>query len=124
MTLANLLGVAFQIRDDYKNLQDDCYGEKKGFCEDLTEGKFSFPIIHSIRANPENQELLNILRQRTQDHAIKKVAKRYMENTGSLKYCIQRLSRVMSSARSLVNGFTEDKGKSPGIEAILDYLEF
>lgn len=57
--LANLIGVIFQIRDDYMNLQSSQYADNKGFCEDLTEGKFSFPIVHSIRADSSNQRLLS-----------------------------------------------------------------
>ncbi|EPQ26750.1 uncharacterized protein PFL1_05729 [Pseudozyma flocculosa PF-1] len=51
LPLVNLIGLLFQIRDDFMNLQSSKYAENKGFCEDLTEGKFSFPIIHSIRAS-------------------------------------------------------------------------
>lgn len=32
----------------------------KSFCEDLTEGKFSFPIIHSLQTNKNDNRLLNI----------------------------------------------------------------
>jgi len=35
--------------------------KNKGFAEDLTEGKFSFPIIHGIRSHPENNQIMNIL---------------------------------------------------------------
>jgi len=35
--------------------------QNKGFAEDLTEGKFSFPIIHGIRSHPENNLIMNIL---------------------------------------------------------------
>ena len=34
------------------------YSKKKGFAEDLSEGKFSFPIIHGIHANPSNRLIL------------------------------------------------------------------
>lgn len=47
--LTSLLGLYFQIRDDYANLCLDEYAENKSFAEDFTEGKFSFPIIHAIR---------------------------------------------------------------------------
>lgn len=35
------------------------YKQNKGFCEDLTEGKFSFPIVHSIRTDTSNQRMLS-----------------------------------------------------------------
>ena len=44
-----ILGLYFQIRDDYANLCLEDYSVNKSFAEDLTEGKLSFPIIHAIR---------------------------------------------------------------------------
>jgi geranylgeranyl pyrophosphate synthase len=35
--LVNLLGIHFQIRDDYMNLKSTDYTDLKGFAEDLTE---------------------------------------------------------------------------------------
>ncbi|KAJ5648150.1 Terpenoid synthase [Penicillium lividum] len=46
-TLARLLGRWYQIRDDYMNLQGEEYSKAKGFCEDLEEGKMSYPIVKS-----------------------------------------------------------------------------
>ena len=71
------MGLLFQIQDDYMNLQSEevrlfalkCtlslfnfgkkYAENKSFCEDFTEGKFSFPIIHSIRSNQNDYRLIS-----------------------------------------------------------------
>lgn len=53
--------------------------DAKGYCEDLTEGKFSFPIIHAIRnSDNENNDVLNILRLRTKDVQLKAHAIWYM----------------------------------------------
>jgi geranylgeranyl diphosphate synthase type 3 len=57
--LVNLVGVYFQIRDDYMNLQSDEYSVHKGFAEDLTEGKFSFPVVHGIHADKSNRKILS-----------------------------------------------------------------
>lgn len=35
------------------------YAENKGFAEDLTEGKFSFPIVHGVRADTSNRQILS-----------------------------------------------------------------
>lgn len=64
--LLNALALYFQIRDDFVNLSDAKYMQTKSFCEDITEGKFSFPIIHSIRSNPDDKRLINILKKRTE----------------------------------------------------------
>ena len=64
--LLNSLALYFQIRDDYLNLFSASYMQSKCYCEDLTEGKFSFPILHAIhKSGPEDTRLLNILRQVT-----------------------------------------------------------
>ena len=35
------------------------YETNKGFAEDLTEGKFSFPIVHGVRADMSNRQILS-----------------------------------------------------------------
>lgn len=59
--VVNLIGILFQIRDDYQNLQDSQYTNQKGFCEDITEGKFSFPMVHAITARPDDDSLISKL---------------------------------------------------------------
>ncbi len=56
-----ILGLYFQIRDDYCNLSLKEYSENKSFCEDLTEGKFSFPIIHAIQSQSQDKQVLRKL---------------------------------------------------------------
>ncbi|KAI7380427.1 hypothetical protein KC328_g12784, partial [Hortaea werneckii] len=102
--LVNTIGLLFQILDDYKSLASSPYASTKGlFAEDLTEGKFSFPIIHSIRADPANLVLINILRQKTADEEVKKFAVRYMDAaTGSLGYTRRVLRGLARKAAGLV----------------------
>ncbi|CAN0308453.1 unnamed protein product, partial [Phaeothamnion confervicola] len=60
--------------------------KSKSFCEDLTEGKFSFPIIHCVRVQPADRRLLHILQQRTGDIDVKKHAVAWMRQCGSIDY--------------------------------------
>ncbi|OGM42653.1 hypothetical protein ABOM_008444 [Aspergillus bombycis] len=120
--LVDLLGIIFQIRDDYQNLQSDLYSKNKGFCEDLTEGKFSFLIIHSIHSNPGNQQLLNILRQRSEEESVKKYAVEYIRSTGSFDFCQERLASLLHEAKLMVNVLEENVGFSKGIYDILAFL--
>ncbi|OJJ68391.1 hypothetical protein ASPBRDRAFT_133371 [Aspergillus brasiliensis CBS 101740] len=120
--LADLLGVIFQIRDDYQNLQSGLYTKNKGFCEDLTEGKFSFLIIHSINSNPNNHHLMNILRQRSEDDSVKKYAVEYINSTGSFDYCRERLASLLEEADQMVKELEKEVGHSKGIYEILSFL--
>ncbi|KAI0009824.1 isoprenoid synthase domain-containing protein [Xylariaceae sp. FL0662B] len=120
--LVNLLGIVFQIQDDYKNLLSSEYSQNKGFCEDLTEGKFSFLIIHSIRSNPSNLQLLSILKQRTTEEEVKKYAVAYMDSTGSFEYTKKVLAILIERSRNLADEIDDGRGKSSGIHKILDKL--
>ncbi|KAI8969155.1 geranylgeranyl pyrophosphate synthase [Mycotypha africana] len=84
--LTNIIGIHFQVRDDYMNLQSDTYTNNKGFCEDLTEGKFSFPIIHAIRKDLSNRQLLNIISQKPTSIEVKKYALEVIQKAGSFEY--------------------------------------
>ena len=98
--LVDLLGLVFQITDDYKNLSNPDYAQQKGYCEDLTEGKFSFPVVHSIRADPANRELLHILAQRPADLEVKRHAVRRIEATGSFAYTRHVVGGLLSRAEA------------------------
>ncbi|KAJ1798726.1 hypothetical protein LPJ59_002313 [Coemansia sp. RSA 2399] len=84
--LVNLIGAYFQIRDDYMNLQSSEYSNNKGFCEDLTEGKFSFVVAHAITHGPDGAQLMSILRQKTTDDNVKRYAVSLMSKAGSFDY--------------------------------------
>jgi geranylgeranyl diphosphate synthase type 3 len=120
--LVNLLGIIFQIQDDYRNLSSPEYGQNKGLCEDLTEGKFSFLIIHSIRANPHDTQLINILKQKTKNDTVKHYAVKYMESTGSFEYTKKVLDILIERARKTADELDGGKEKSIGIHKILDKL--
>ncbi|RHZ69050.1 farnesyltranstransferase [Aspergillus turcosus] len=103
VSLVNVMGLTFQICDDYLNLSNTTYTKNKGLCEDLTEGKFSFPIIHSIRSNPRNHQLVNILKQRTKDEEVKLYAVSYMESTGSFAYTRKVVRELRDKAITLID---------------------
>ena len=105
----------FQICDDYLNLKSTSYLQKKGLCEDLTEGKFSFPIIHSIRANPGNRQLINVLKQKSQDEDLKRFAVSYMETAKTFEY-IRNFVRGLRVEASDMIGNLEKQGLGENLE--------
>lgn len=120
--LVNIIGLIFQIADDYQNLFSKQYTANKGMCEDLTEGKFSFPVIHSIRSNPANMQLLNILKQKTSDEEVKRYAVAYMESTGSFEYTRRVLAVLIERARKMTDEIDDGRGRAQGVHQILDRM--
>ncbi|ETN08553.1 hypothetical protein F442_09311 [Phytophthora nicotianae P10297] len=116
--LVNALAVYFQVRDDYVNLLDEAYMENKSFCEDLTEGKFSFPLIVAIRENPQDTRLLSILKQRTKSIHLKQYAVQYLRETGAVNLTLSKLNSTVEEIRSEIALL----GGNPALEQIVDGL--
>jgi geranylgeranyl diphosphate synthase, type III len=120
--LVNLMGLIFQICDDYLNLSSTTYTQNKGLCEDLTEGKFSFPVIHSIRSDPSNLQLINILKQKTTDEDVKRYALKYMEGTGSFEYTRKAIRELRAKAHTLIEEMDSVGKEGEGMRKILDRI--
>ncbi|KAJ6551479.1 isoprenoid synthase domain-containing protein [Mycena capillaripes] len=117
--LVNLIGVFFQIRDDYMNLRSGEYTSNKGFAEDLTEGKFSFPIVHGIQADKSNRQVLNTLQKRPRTPTLKIHTISYLDkHTQSFSYTRSVLTNLEQQVRAEVARL----GGNKGLEAILNAL--
>ncbi|KAL8722762.1 MAG: hypothetical protein Q9225_000823 [Loekoesia sp. 1 TL-2023] len=120
--LVNLIGTIFQICDDYLNLRDPRYSKNKGMYEDITEGKFSFPIIHGVRSNRDSQLLMNVLRQKSKDEHVKEHAVRYMLDTGTFAYTQKVVSCLYEQAYRMIDNIDTKDGGICG-KPIRDILE-
>lgn len=108
------IGLYFQIRDDYANLVSEEYEKNKSFAEDLSEGKFSFPIIHGFREETDGR-IRAILRQRTTDFQVKKYCTSLLKKIGSLEYTEGVLAKLETSLVEKIKGL----GGNPILEAML-----
>ena len=93
------------------------YSDKKTFAEDLTEGKFSFVIVHAVSTYPQDQTILSkwgsikrlfrsfnlliifffksdILRLKTTNHTIKQFAVKHLESLGSMEFTLNSLEHL------------------------------
>lgn len=114
--VVSTVGLLFQILDDHLNLSSTSgYSSLKGMCEDLTEGKFSFPVIHAIRADPSNLVLINILKQKTTDEEVKRYAVRYLEEKGSFEYSKKVIGELRLKAEALIHEIERGLGQD-GVE--------
>lgn len=129
--LCNLLGVIYQIRDDYLNLASETMTINKGFAEDITEGKLSFPIIHGINYERNNIEserhfLLNTIMSRPTDTDIKlKVITFLKEESHSLDYTrdtIKNLAKLLKEESYLPPKEITDENILLQLHYLIDHL--
>lgn len=117
--LVTQVGIYFQIRDDYQNLSSDevrlptfpsslypkltqpQYTAQKGFCEDLDEGKLSFPLVHYLNTeqNASNsQQVREVLQERQQKGSLsmplKLLTLQRLKSSNSLEYTKDTLKRL------------------------------
>ncbi|KAI9298767.1 terpenoid synthase [Neoconidiobolus thromboides FSU 785] len=108
MHLVNLLGEHHQIRDDYVNLKAEDYHSAKVYCQDLSEGKYSFPIIHSLRTGDNIHQLENVLKQRTENINLKELVLLLMEKINSFKYTKAYLNQLLIQIQDLVSSLNKN----------------
>lgn len=74
--------------------------KSKGFCDDITEGKLSFPVTYFLNNTklPHHKEkserLLQILKLRTEDILLKQEAVQILEDSGALDYTRKRVKKL------------------------------
>jgi geranylgeranyl diphosphate synthase type 3 len=118
MALSNRLAFFFQVLDDYLNLCSTDYHEKKSFCEDLTEGKFSYLTTHSIRASASGDvRLQRTLQTRPTEVDVKRFCLSLMQQTGTFEHTYALLLRCADQIQreivQLVAVADSDGGEAP-----------
>jgi len=113
------------------------YTVNKGFAEDLSEGKFSFPIVHAVRANTSNRQVLSeswlsvatplrlmflpldVLQKRPSTPTTKQYVVNYMrDRTKSFQYTWKVLDTLERQSREEIRRL----GGNPKLEVLMDVL--
>ncbi|UCC33150.1 MAG: polyprenyl synthetase family protein [Candidatus Bathyarchaeota archaeon] len=122
---AESIGVAFQIQDDVLDLVSEEFAEMKGgIGRDITEGKRSLVVIHTLgKAEPRNRRrLIEILNMHTTDQKIRDEAIGIIGKHGSIEYA-ENLARnmVRDSWRDVDAILPPSEGKEK-LKAFADYM--
>lgn len=122
LKVANLLGIIYQVRDDYLNLVDSRYSVMKGMAgEDLVEGKLSLPVLHSMRHHGGSTPVHAIVvemktsEERSRHPELVQKAIAYMRDTGSLEYTYGLLQEYVQKAVSELRTSGGDTHELEGI---------
>ncbi len=117
---AESIGVAFQMQDDILDLTSEEFAEKKGgLGQDITEGKRSLTVIHTLQVahTEDKKRLIELLNMHTSNQKLKDEAIAIMKKYGSIEYVRQFAKETVEESwgeteKALPPSFAKEKLRS------------
>ncbi len=100
-SFAESLGIAFQMQDDVLDLTSKEFEKKKGGRgQDITEGKRSLIVIHTLKAasTQDKKRLVEILKMHSSNQTLRDEAIRIIEKYDSIEYVKQSAKRMVKES--------------------------
>ena len=122
---AEALGVAFQVQDDVLDLTSNEFATKKGGRgQDITEGKRSLIVIHTLeKAKPvDKRRLISILKMHTDDQKLRDEAIQIMTRYGAIEYAEQFAKRLVAESWNEVDRLLSPSEAKEKLQAFAEHL--
>ncbi|RXR20655.1 polyprenyl synthetase family protein [Flavobacterium amnicola] len=100
-----LIGMAFQIKDDLFDYTEEAIGKPTGI--DIKEQKMTLPLIHVLNNCTEKEKswLINSIKNHNKDKKRVKEVIAFVKNKGGLLYAEQKMIQFQQDALSLIASF-------------------
>lgn len=117
-------GLAFQIQDDLLNLIGDEESTKKGFRDDITEGKRTLIVVHALQSlkGKDRDRLIEILSSSERDPQVLAEAVQLMEDAGSISYARNYAENLTSIAKNRMRDMVEPSDARNLLESMADWF--
>ncbi|MEM2098715.1 MAG: polyprenyl synthetase family protein [Candidatus Bathyarchaeia archaeon] len=122
---AESIGVAFQMQDDILDLTGKAFAEKKGgFGQDITEGKRSLMVIHTLRKADakDKARLIQILNMHTSEQALRDEAILIMQKYGAIEYVKQKATQIVEESWKEVEKLLPASAAKEKLKAFAEFL--
>ncbi|KAL2021599.1 hypothetical protein VTK56DRAFT_6952 [Thermocarpiscus australiensis] len=91
------------------------YTNQKGFCEDLDEGKMSFPLVHYLNTQADSLQLREIMQRRKEEGRLtvplKRLALQLLKDSGSTEYTRDALKRLEGQIDRVIERLEASTGR-------------
>jgi octaprenyl-diphosphate synthase len=116
-----LLGMAFQIKDDLFDYGDQKIGKPTGI--DIKEQKMTLPMIHALNVleGSDRKWLINTVKNHNKDKVRVKKAIKMVKEVGGLDFAIQKMENYRSEAIKILKTFPSDIYRD-SLELMVDYV--
>ncbi|WP_283637285.1 polyprenyl synthetase family protein [Aquaticitalea lipolytica] len=107
-----LIGMAFQIKDDLFDYGDEAIGKPTGI--DIKEQKMTLPLIHVLNncSKTEKKWLINSIKNHNKDKQRVKEVIVFVKTKGGLDYAVTKMLEFKNEALLILNNYPESTFKS------------
>jgi len=116
-----LLGMAFQIKDDLFDYGDQQIGKPRGI--DIKEKKMTLPLIYTLNKvdSKERRGIIKTIKNHNTDKAKVKALIAQVKSEGGLDFAIQKMEAYKKQALALLEEFPENEYRS-ALALMLNYV--
>lgn len=120
-TVAELIGMSFQIRDDIFDYYSDDIGKPTG--NDIREGKVTLPLLFALSngCGDEKKSMIKILEDKSFTKENIDTLITYAKNNGGIEYSYNKIERLSAEAKNLLSVYPDSVYKSSLLD-LVDYI--
>lgn len=116
-----LIGMAFQIKDDLFDYGDDQIGKPTGI--DIKEQKMTLPLIHVLNKAPKKEKawLINSVKNHNKNKSRVKEVISYVKTEGGLDYAVSKMKGFQMEALEILSQYPDSEFKN-SLELMVNYV--
>ncbi len=121
---AESIGIAFQIQDDILSASGKGFQEKKGYGDDITEGKRTLIVIETLRkaSKVDKGKLLDILNSHTKEKDKITEAMEILKKYGAIDYCKKAARKMVIESWKAAEASLKPSPAKEKLKMFADYL--
>lgn len=113
-----MIGIAFQIKDDLFDYGEDYIGKPKGI--DIKEKKMTLPLIYALNnaSRQEKNRMINYIKNDSQDET--KVAEviKFVKSSGGIEYAHEAMMRYRQEALQVLESFPDSQARESLVKLV------
>ncbi len=116
-----LIGIAFQIKDDLFDYTDDKIGKPTGI--DIKEQKMTLPLIYTLNhcSKKEKKWLINSVKNHNKDKKRVKEVIAFVKQNGGIEYTVDKMKEYQRMALEILNTYPDSPYKK-SLNTMVNYV--
>jgi len=116
-----LIGIAFQIKDDLFDYSDDKIGKPTGI--DIKEQKMTLPLIYTLNqcTSQDRKWLINSIKKHNKNRKRVKEIIAFVKKSGGLDYAIDKMTSYQQEALNILYTYPESQYRD-SLETMVNYV--